>query len=111
MLAIGDKDNLLSELAVHREERKSPTVPQCSDQQECRASGHTAEGCFGPKGEKEERKGVRHLGPEISLKSHLPGRPFARARGPCGVLEAGRAQQSLEMGRGPGTFWNSQRRS
>lgn len=79
------------ELTVHREERKSPTVPQCSDQQEYRASGHTGEGCFRPTGEKEERKGVRHLGPEVSLKSHLLGRPFARARGPCGVLEAGRA--------------------
>lgn len=101
MLGTRDKENLLSELTVHREaKKKTPhTVPQSSDQQECRVSG-----CFGQKGEKEQRKGIRHLRSEVSLKSHLLGRSFARTRGPWGFLAAGMAQQSLEMCGGPGTL-------
>lgn len=61
-------------------------------------------GCFGQKGEKEHRKGVRYLGSEVSLKSHLLGRPFARTRGPWGFRAAGTAQHSLKMCAGPGTL-------
>lgn len=99
MLGTGDKENLLSELTVHREAKKSHMLS-------LRVLTHKSTGCLGALVRREKRN-TGKASDTSDLKSALKvtlGRPFARTRGPWGFRAAGTAQHSLKMCAGPGTL-------